>query len=284
MITRTTEWEGQQVRLVSLGALPGPAPAGTHTRVTGVSVHQTGGTYHRGLEGVAELVKHWAARPARFPDARPSGGGYGRPTPYHFVVPGPTQGDAGKLEVYRLAGDLAAHANSTYPLVRVPAGHVSIGVCGCYTSRHAQEARQPDALTWLALEELAGYLLVRYGLKPRALTGGFECGSPADPGDQLEQWIRYKRGFSADPRTSPASWSRYTPAWPDDHYQRDLPPARLAGLLSGWGYQVGDSPGRWSDELTAALRAFQANAGLPATGLLDVQTEGAIRAAAGRLA
>lgn len=292
MIVQTTEWEGQQVRLVSLSALPGPAysRARLPRQVRRVSIHQTSGKRHRGLAGVLDLVSHWTSQPAY--TAGPAGpqlagGGYGRPAPYHFVIPAPTPGPAGKLEVYRLASDQVQHAHSYQPLALAPRDAVTIGVCGHYTSRHgATSQTQPDSLVWLCLEELVrDYLLPRFGLTTSSLTGGWEQGCPADPGDAMEQWIRYQRREAIpDPGTSLASWPSPELVWPADCYRKPLPPERLGAALDTLGYQVGPASTHWTDQLTSAVRAVQVRCGLLATGALDTQTEGAIRRALAPLA
>jgi hypothetical protein len=286
MIVAEPAWEGQVVRLVALHGLPlqpitaGPLP------VTGVVVHQTGGQPHRGLDGVVSLLSHWASRPT-YHAGKLAGGGYGRLAPYHFVVPVPVPGTGGKLEVFRVAPETHTHQASQWPLIARDPSLVSVGVCGCYTSRHAQEGlAQPDSLTWVALKELVlDYLLPRYGLGRSSLLGGFDRGRPASPGDAVEQWVRHTRGEAVpDPGHQLVTWPRYPVEWPDGHYTRSMPPDHLAKALTAIGFAPGQ-PGRyWTDQVASAVCAFQRMAGIPATGVLDVHTDGAIRHRLGQLA
>jgi peptidoglycan hydrolase-like protein with peptidoglycan-binding domain len=55
--------------------------------------------------------------------------------------------------------------------------------------------------------------------------------------------------------------------------------AALQSLLSVAGYWNGPIDGQWTDALTAALQEVQTDLGVPATGVLDAQTLGAIQQA-----
>jgi peptidoglycan hydrolase-like protein with peptidoglycan-binding domain len=55
--------------------------------------------------------------------------------------------------------------------------------------------------------------------------------------------------------------------------------AAVQSTLKLAGYWTGPVDGRWTPELTDALKKFQTDLGVPATGVVDVATLGALEAA-----
>lgn len=303
-IIKTTEWEGENVRLVKLGGLPlhpnfprgmGNSRYFEHPEgkpIKGVVAHTTAGPRRAGLSAALGLAK-WVIRDpvyqrdesgaivyrkTRSGRKRPkvTGGGRGWPgPPYTFLVPHIPETVDGKLEVYRLWDD-TWHTWHTGKAVN--ADMRAVAFAGMFRTRHSPRfsSEPPHPLAMEAGQSLIlDYLLPRYNLTTDDVYGHFDFGKAACPGDDIEQWIREVRGedveFLAEDeeKTSPVSVA------PLDSWKE-----RQEALVS-LGYDVGrtGADGLFGFYTRRAVESFQADAGLVSDGIWGPRTDRAMRLA-----
>ncbi len=290
MISKRTEWETDEFRLVHIGGLPrhrrfpgGRIGVGAYKRslsrhVSSVYVHSSSGPRAHGLAGVEDFAR-WVTASPLFDDAGAIvGGGRGWPAcPHTFVIPTTLEVVDGKYELYRCWDD-------QWDTWHTGAGHnshsVSVCVLGRYASRHThnpQSILRPDHVTIDALDALINdYLIPRYSITRQDIYGHFDAGSPACPGDFLEKWVRSLRGnrWKTD-ITDPTEI-------PEDLDDRSLTTvAELQSALRELGYNVGDSgnDGYWGFYTRQALEIFQRNAEITPDGHFGPFTERSLRLA-----
>lgn len=265
---QTIEWECDTVRLVRLDGLPrglGTFPIYRGRRVVEVVVDALG----RRLEGLNQVVDlaEWSIAPIGS-----RGGGAGLPgPPTHFLVPGVPALENGLFVVYRLFEDDVQLRGIGGPH---DAAGVRVVMGGFMASRYAGSALIHDGPDATALECLArltlDYLLPRYGLKPGASTllGGFDCGRPSSPGDEVERWIRSTRGEHVAELAEGLPDRRLLNTW-----------ALRQMALVELGYDVGEVDGVFGLWTASAVQAFQRAAGLVPDGVWGPRTEQAVRVA-----
>lgn len=287
-ISKITEWETDDYRLVKLLGLPKSPnfPAGLATRskyvqipnrpISRVFIHHSAGPFKRGIDA-AYGIAEWVSRaPLYGADGKRKGGGRGWPgAPYQFVIPSTLEVVEGKYEIYRMWDDdmWTWHTSSSY-------NKTGIGVCmaGWFASRHVKSdnARlEPSPEAFEGLKTLVlDYLLPRYGLTTKALCGHFDAGKPTCPGDFLEQWVRQTRG---------EKW--VSPLFAKAEVLDDKGPvydlkttADLQKALQDLGYNLGPHgvDGKWGFDTRAALEAFQEEYNLVPDGILGPLTKAAI--------
>jgi len=295
-LTRTTEWEGEHVRLVKLGGLPGRGYAKRRSPISLLFVHQSSTRLRAGTDAALAIARSHTSPPTYKLNSDGTilyrtvrgvqrkqwvGGGRGWPGCGHtFVVPGIPQVVDRKIEVYRIHDD-DLHTFHTGPYYN----RVGVSVCfaGAFSSRHTRPtpreraAPEPDAMM-AGAELILDYLLPRYGIEPaEGLKGHFDAGKPACPGDYLEAWVRTNRGEPAivnnpaarDPSTIPKPKAQTF----------DTHEARMTALAS-LGFDLGDGEmGVWDEGAKEALRAFQSMADINVDGRWGDQTEAATRLA-----
>jgi len=297
LLTKTTEWEGEHVRLVRLGGLPGRGygPRRSTAKVEAVFVHQSAGNRLNGLDAPIRIARFHAGEPRYKRDEDGNlvyrkrrgklspvwvGGGRGWPgIGYTFVVPTVPDTEEGKLVVYRCHDD----DRHTYHTGGVW-NRIGVAVCfaGHFQSRHARGELPagPDSLAMLAGKELIlDYLLPRYGLDRESLRGHFDAGKPACPGDALESWVRTHRGEEVEPDSMDPS-GRVTIGDPviEGADGRPLKTWReRQAALSDLGFDVGPIDGIPGEQTKGAVIAFQRSAGLVVDGRWGPRTEIAVR-------
>lgn len=264
---QTVEWECDTTRLVRLDGLPrgiGTFPSLRGRRVSELIVDALGRRLE-GLDQVGDLAE-WAIAPV---GSRGGGAGLAGP-PAHFLVPGVPALENGLFVVYRLWGDdvMVRGAGGAHD-----AAGIRIVMGGWMASRHTPSALRHDGPDATALECLTrlvlDYLLPRYGLKPgpTALLGGFDCGRPSSPGDEIERWIRSTRGEHVAELDDGPTDRRLLNTWA----------LRQAALVE-LGYNPGEVDGVFGLWTASALQAFQRAAGIVADGVWGPRTEQAVRA------
>lgn len=288
-ITKTTEWESENVRLVRLDGLPTGDGGYGKRPVSGIRhvyVHQSAGNHKAGIEAAIAIARFHVGDPIykRHPDGSIAlrkngkkhmiGGGRGWPAAgYTFCIPGQPEIVDGKIEVFRLNPDdrHSYHTGAT-------ANRIGAAVCfaGTFASRHMKNSTltrpAPVETAMLAGKELIlDYLMPRYGITPaKGLRGHFDVGKPACPGDALERWVRETRGEvlkSSVPVMVEKTDSGF-----------DSPFARQQALVD-LGFVLGSVDGIWGERSKGALLAFQDATSITADGRWGPQTEKAIRAA-----
>lgn len=309
-ITKTTEWEGEHVRLVKLGGMPGK---GYGRRRNGgpvelLFVHQSAGNFRSGIDAARAIANFHTSPPKYKLNSDGSiayrtvrgkkrkhwiGGGRGWPgCGYTFVVPGLPEVVDGKIEVYRMHDDdrHTYHTGGYY-------NRVGVAVCfaGTFTSRHTRSTKrerlapEPDAM--LAGSELIlDYLLPRYEIDPaEGLKGHFDAGKAACPGDALERWVREQRGEFVPTDPNPAGDDDCVIVKPDARSfdtvaERQQALVDLGFDLGPYGPKKNGVDGDWGDASKGALDAFQEMAGIKVDGRWGRQTEAAMRVALAALA
>jgi len=185
------------------------------------------------------------------------GGGLGLPqVTAHIIVPGRPDLHHGKVVMYRLLPDGVAATGR-------PAldDAVVVKVLDLLASRYSSGGRaEPDPCVAAAVLELAAVARGR-GLE---VVGGYECGSPASPGDSLERTMRSHR--------RDAELVRVPVADAMDPY------SEARGKLQALGF-IPSSDG-WGAASFAALVAFQTMVQLVPDGVLGQITLGALRRSA----
>lgn len=312
VLTRSTEWEGELVRLVKLGGLKQHENFPFNWRrssrfyqrptrdIEAVILHQLAGPFRAGERAANGLARFATSNPRFNADGKRIGGGRGWPgCPYTFLVPYFPETVDGKLEVYRLWDD---------PWVTWHTGKgwnkraVAVGFAGMLKTRQspkwsADHARDPEQTQFVAGTELiTDYLLPRYDLKPSDLMGHFDAGKVTCPGDVLEAWVRRSRGELVswlEPGRAP--WdSRMMPDLPGDEDGRPLETwTERQRALVELGYHLGTSgpggdgvdgvdgdPGEFT---ASAVRALQEAEGCVPDGVWGPNTEHAVRVALERL-
>lgn len=263
-LTKLTEWEGPEIRLVKLQGLPTAAsldPAGDRSlyrvegrRVEEVFVCQTGGARAHGTSAAYQYAEWMVAR------------GH-LAQPHTFFIPSTLESVKEKFEVYRCWDDNWITPHTAGCADRA----VSICMAGRFRSRHAygdERATAPDPEAMEALVSLIDdYLVPRYGLKTGSLRGAFDAGCPADPGDYIEHWIRRRRGEVWEMPPIEAQESLRPLRTPS---QREIAVSEVTRTVLGRG------PFAWA----AALEDFQKSVPwLRPTGRWDAPTARAVRIA-----
>ena len=261
MLTRLTEWTGEEYRLIRLQGLPQNAafPRGSagpdffklHHRIERIHVHQTGGHRRHGTSAVQGFAQ-WCTE-------------QGMPSqPHTFFIPSTMETVDNKFEFYRCWDD-----DWVTPHTALDPRSVSIVLSGRFRSRHSDDffVEGPDPEQLEALDVLVNdYLLPRYGLEVSSVRGGFDTGNPTDPGDVLEKWVRELRG---------ESW--HTPPAEAPLSERVLRTrAHREAALAELGITSKPGPLQWHETLSK----FQKSAGwLAVTGTWNAPTERALRLA-----
>jgi len=302
-IIKTTEWEGETVRLVKLAGLARHAnfPRGLGRSaymhrpgrpVVGLVAHTTAGSRKNGLDAPIALAK-WIIRPPvykrdaagnvvyrtlRSGKKKPKiiGGGRGWPgAPYTFLVPHIPETVDGLLEVYRLWDD---EWHTWHTSKATNRDHVAVGFAGSFKTRHAPNFsdRDPHPLALAAGTSLiVDYLLPRYNLTADEIYGHFDHGKPTCPGDTLERWVRETRGEFVEEL---------------DESLVDTAPVHV-GPLNTWkerqvaldllGYDLGPAgvDGHFGLRTRRSVESLQANTGLIIDGIWGPRTERAVRVA-----
>lgn len=304
MLTQTTEWESETVRLVRLDGLPRHQqwPHGhkgrrggryvhiARRRIEAVVVHTSAGGFTDGEQAPLRIARFATANP-RYkigPNGQPAmqktrlgerpvriGGGRGWPgEPYTFVVPFHPDVVDGRFIVYRCWDDewhtwhTSRHWNRR---------SVSVCFAGSFPSRHAPRfstrAREPDESQLHAgISLITDYLLPRYNLTAaEGLVGHFDAGKAACPGDALEAWVRIERGEDQ------VAWM---PGKKADKRPLDTWDQRQAALHE-LGFDPGPVDGLWGFLTRSAVEAFQEAHGLVVDGVWGLMTEGALRLSLG---
>ena len=288
-VTKRTEWESDDFRLVVLAGLPrSPAfPRGSHTTsaftqvpgrpITEIFVHHSGGPFRHGLSAPVGIAAFCAAPVKVDVHGRHIGGGRGWPgCPYTYIIPSTLEVVDGKFELYRVWDDSwrTWHTGGKH-------NTRGVGICmtGWFASRHSSSdsdsARlQPDSIAMTALEQLVhNFLVPRHGLDVSTdLFGHFDVGKPACPGDFLEQWVRQTRG---------EQW--VSPLFSTDGEGDDRvllrTDAQRQGALIKLGYDLGPSgaDGVWGFKSRRALECFQIQHHLTVDGVWGPHTEREMR-------
>lgn len=272
-----TEWESDRVRLVQLVGVPVgrrfPVPRRGRP-IDSIYIH-SGSPAAVGIAAVEELAEFWVS-PAVWAGGKWLGGGRDQDCPgFHIVVPSePTMTD-GRLVAYRVvASDIPTDQGLEEKSIRV-------WLAGDYASRHRASdpltSPRPSHAAVAALTEVVRYLRDVHSISVRNVRGGFDSGTPADPGDWVEQWVRHQRGESVSPPDEAGQLGTLVEHRPIPMAIQDRQRA-----LKSLGYMVPTAEidratwGLWSRE---ALRAFQSSAGIISDGVWGLASETALRAA-----
>ncbi len=281
----TTEWESETTRLVryttherglnfplnyrrSAGYRRDPG-----RKISRVICHQSAGGRRDGISAVNHMA-NWIIRAPKFAEKngkrRRVGGGRGFPgIPYSFMIPHRPDIVDGKSIVYRLWDD----EWRTWHTRR--ANRDGVGVCfsGSFATRHSKKFsdNHPTSQAMAAGEDLIlNYLLPRYGLTADDLTGHFDFGKSACPGDHIEAWIRRQRGERVDWYVDP---NDPVPALdPRPLRTRDQQNSALSEL----GYEFDLAV---CEDRKYAIQAFQEDSGITDDGFWGPQTEQSMRIA-----
>lgn len=190
MLTKRTEWEGEEFRLVRLEGLAQNTayPRGNDgltfytanaRRMHHLYVWSTGGKRGHGTAAAEAWAKYCVE------DGRAA-------QPHTFFIPSTLEAVDGKFELYRLWDDDMI----THHTPRASMDSVSVCLAGRFASRWSIDpGHDPDPEQLEGLDALVNdYLVPRYGLDVRDVRGGFDAGFPTEPGDALEHWVRTMRG------------------------------------------------------------------------------------------
>ena len=163
--------------------------------------HHTAGGIARGIKGPASTAAYCVADPD--PNSK-WGGGRGWPgMPYHLFIPHlPEMTEAGQMVLYQCQS-LEMWSWHTGGKDKRGRGRNQYGlgvVCqGCFWSRHDPDRKPLRGQTgWPSVAQMMashalwfGYLKPALGLTNAQLSGHFEAGKPACPGELLEAWVRH---------------------------------------------------------------------------------------------
>ncbi len=301
-LSKSTEWEGEHIRLVKLTGLPshGSYRQIPKRTIRHVICHQSAGNSINGEDAAIRIAAFHSGAPKyklkengeiQYRKVRGKlrkhwiGGGRGWPgIAYQFVVPTIPDVIDGKMEVYRTHNDetRSYHTGGTFNTYGV-----GVVVAGMYRSRHSHSTSskirdKPDDTAAMALRELVlDYLLPRYELAPgdeNALMGHFDAGKAACPGDFIEQWVRSMRGEGVpDPMEG-----LITLAGPPEGVELDIrelqSDAQKQDAIKELGLDIVVDD-NWAEFSRMALAAFQEMFHIVPDGIWASITERVIRAA-----
>lgn len=135
-------------------------------------------------------------------------------------------------------------------------------VDGFFASRDYPDAPNiPTSAQLHALEAVRAYF---WSIGKTEVTGHFEHGKPACPGDILQRWVLAHQGGSPALIEAPSSWYDFRKI--EDRQRALTVLKRYTGAIDG----------KWGTVSDAALRSFQQNARLVVDGKWGPQTEAAL--------
>jgi len=169
--------------------------------------------------------------------------------------------------------------------------YIGVAFQGMFKSRHIKRFRgikgtdgQPSDLQKAIVRPLwFEWIKPLFGLKDEGLTGHFDFGKAACPGDFIENEIRLVKGVDPLPgyRTSddPAPTYDGESEWFDTWHERQAALVEMGYDLGDYGPKKNGVDGDPGGMTRAALEGFQADADIDITGYWDDSTEDAMRAA-----